>query len=160
MKFLHMKPVWGLLLAKKVDLGKRRETVNNSSMGAEAQTTWRSDRKHTCWGIPSTKNCLGCCCCKHYSLDLSHSNLVIPWTLPMSNTQHYQRYHGTLLTPFVRHEAKATLHAEGCEATYQLFPCDPHCPGHAVLQVDYTPLSPGMSPLNINVPPPIWKYRR
>jgi hypothetical protein len=39
MKFLHMKPVRGLLLAKKVDLGKRREAVNNSSMGAEAQTT-------------------------------------------------------------------------------------------------------------------------
>jgi len=34
-----MKSVWGLLLAKKVDLGKKRETVNNSSMSAEAQTT-------------------------------------------------------------------------------------------------------------------------
>jgi len=39
MKFLHIKPVWGLLLGKKVDLGKRKETINNSSMGAEAQTT-------------------------------------------------------------------------------------------------------------------------
>jgi len=39
MKFLQMKPVWGLLLAKKVDLGKRKETVNNSSMSAEAQIT-------------------------------------------------------------------------------------------------------------------------
>lgn len=36
MNFLHMKPVRGLLLARKVDLGKRKETVNNSSMGAEA----------------------------------------------------------------------------------------------------------------------------
>jgi hypothetical protein len=39
MKILLMKPVWGLLLAKKVDLGKRTETVNNSFMGTEAQTT-------------------------------------------------------------------------------------------------------------------------
>jgi hypothetical protein len=94
---------------------------------------------------------------QHYSLDLSHPNLVIqcfgiPWTT--SNTQHYQNYHGNLLTTFVRHEAKATQHVEGCEATHHSFPCDPHGPGHAVLQVDYIPLSPGMSPWNINVPRP------
>jgi hypothetical protein len=38
MKFLHMNPVWGLSLAKEVDLGKRKETVK-SSMSAEVQTT-------------------------------------------------------------------------------------------------------------------------
>jgi hypothetical protein len=72
----------------------------------------------------------------------------------MSNTQHYQRSHGTLLTPFVKHKAKATWHVEVCEATHHSFPRDPHGPGHGVLQVDYIPLSPGMSPQNINVPHP------
>ena len=39
MKFLHMKHIWGLLLAKKVVPGKRKETVKNNSMGAVAQIT-------------------------------------------------------------------------------------------------------------------------
>jgi len=50
------------------------------------------------------------------------------------------------MTPFARHEKKPTWHAEGCEATQHSFPCDPHSAWNAVLQVDYIPLSPGMSP--------------
>jgi hypothetical protein len=131
--------------------GKRKETVNTSSMGAEAQTTLRPDRKAYLLRNSFHKELSGMLLLQHYSLELSHPNLIlqcfgIPCTLTMSNTQHYQHYHGTLFTPFVRLEAKATWHAEGCEATHHSLPCDPHGPGHSVFQVDYIPLSPGMSP--------------